>query len=252
MSNTNNKADTVSENTNVESREEKKKAIIKEVVTDVIWAVCLAVILATFIYFCGISQVSGTSMEPSFENGDVMITVKRFTLNYNDVVVANTDKALIVKRVIGMEGDEIDIRDGKVYRNGLLLNEDYIKGKTYAYDELITFPLMVGEGKVFLLGDNREKSADSRSSKYGLVNADDIIGKVAIHIPVFWKNVIIGVVALFVAYLILSIIKDESEKKETSEIAEKLVSDDKNITADGDENVINTESLKEDDFSDKT
>lgn len=243
MSNSKIQTDIALDNMKVEDKETKRKAIIREIVTDIILIVCLVVVFVIFYHFCSIGKVSGESMEPTFENGDLMIGIRHFSLNYGDVVIANTDKASIVKRVIGMAGDEIDIRDNKVYRNGIILNEDYIKGRTYAYDELITFPLAVGEGQVFLLGDNREKSADSRSSKYGLVDVEDISSKVTIRIPVLLKRVIIGAFAIIVVYLILSIIKDKRKERKVSELAAKDISKSKEKTVDGEEIVTNTETF---------
>lgn len=84
----------------------------------------------------------------------------------------------LVKRVIGVPGDEIDIRDGKVYVNGNELVEDYIKGVTYPRE--IQFPLKVGEGEYFVLGDNREVSKDSRS--FGVIKKSQIEGRAVFRI----------------------------------------------------------------------
>lgn len=78
-----------------------------------------------------------------------------------------------VKRVIGVEGDEINISSGYVYINGEKLEELYIKGETYNRD--IEFPIVVGENEFFVLGDNREVSQDSRD--FGLINVNQIEGK---------------------------------------------------------------------------
>lgn len=78
-----------------------------------------------------------------------------------------------VKRVIGVEGDEINISSGYIYINGEKLEELYIKGETYNRD--IEFPIVVGENEFFVLGDNREVSQDSRD--FGLINVNQIEGK---------------------------------------------------------------------------
>ena len=83
-----------------------------------------------------------------------------------------------VKRVIGIEGDEINISSGYVYINGEKLEELYIKGKTYNRD--IEFPIVVGENQFFVLGDNREVSEDSRD--FGLINLNQIEGKATFRI----------------------------------------------------------------------
>ena len=79
-----------------------------------------------------------------------------------------------VKRVIGIPGDEINIESGNVYVNGEKLNEDYIKGETYERE--ISFPLKVGEDEIFVLGDNREGSRDSRD--FGTVKIEQVEGRV--------------------------------------------------------------------------
>lgn len=84
----------------------------------------------------------------------------------------------LVKRVIGVPGDEIDIRDGKVYVNGDELIENYTKGVTYPRE--IQFPLKVGEGEYFVLGDNREVSKDSRS--FGVIKKSQIEGRAVFRI----------------------------------------------------------------------
>lgn len=78
-----------------------------------------------------------------------------------------------VKRVIGIPGDEINIESGNVYLNGEKLNEYYIKGETY--DREISFPLTVGEGELFVLGDNREGSRDSRD--FGTIKIEQVEGR---------------------------------------------------------------------------
>lgn len=83
-----------------------------------------------------------------------------------------------IKRVIGIEGDEINISSGYVYVNGEKLEELYIKGETYNRD--IKFPLVVGKNQFFVLGDNREVSQDSRD--FGLINVNQIEGKAIFRI----------------------------------------------------------------------
>ncbi|WP_304943843.1 signal peptidase I [Vallitalea guaymasensis] len=83
-----------------------------------------------------------------------------------------------VKRVIGLSGDKVDIKDGKVFVNGEQLEESYTKGMTDARN--IEFPLVVPEGQLFVLGDNREYSCDSRN--FGCIDKDNIEGKVVFRL----------------------------------------------------------------------
>lgn len=94
----------------------------------------------------------------------------------------NTDTRMrLVKRVIGIPGDEIDIKDGYVYLNGNMLDESYTKGHTYIRD--IDFPIKVEEDTLFVLGDNREKSKDSRD--FGLININQVEGKAVFRLSPF-------------------------------------------------------------------
>lgn len=94
----------------------------------------------------------------------------------------NTDtRTRLVKRVIGVSGDEIDIKDGYVYLNGNMMDETYVKGSTYIRD--IDFPIKVKENTLFVLGDNREKSRDSR--EFGLININQVEGKAIFRLSPF-------------------------------------------------------------------
>ena len=86
-----------------------------------------------------------------------------------------------IKRVIGIPGDEIDIRDGYVYVNGEKLEEPYVKGKTYKKN--LEFPITVQKNHVFVLGDNRENSSDSRYQSLGCIDYSKIKGKATFR---FW------------------------------------------------------------------
>jgi len=89
----------------------------------------------------------------------------------------------LIKRVIAVEGDKIDIRDGKVYINGELLNEPYVKGITPEME--MNYPLVVPEGHVFVMGDNRENSLDSRS--FGPIPVSSVEGKAIFRVFPFSK-----------------------------------------------------------------
>ena len=94
----------------------------------------------------------------------------------------STDNPL-VKRVIAVSGDTIDLRDGSVYLNGELLDEPYIDQETYDVSPgPPDFPLTVPRGYVFVMGDNRGNSLDSRSYEVGLVDTHRILGKVMVHL----------------------------------------------------------------------
>lgn len=150
-----------------------------------------AVVLTLIISFvCKPFTVQGDSMNPTLMDGDRLAGWSVYNeINRGDIVVISLPDSkhkLIIKRVIAVGGDSIDIdfHTGKVLVNGEELNETYIYDKTYlSYD--MQFPLTVPEGKVFVMGDNRNNSIDSRSSEIGLVDENYIVGKTVIRLSPF-------------------------------------------------------------------
>ena len=152
------------------------------------WIQCLIVALiicvVLFVFFVRVIDVVGTSMNPTLNNGDKMlVSGLLYTPSAGDVVVFkkneyDPDRAL-VKRVIATEGQviNIDFENGIVYVDGNAIQEDYIKELTYNKIDFIG-PKTVPEGCVFVMGDNRNMSTDSRKNEIGMVDSRLIIGKV--------------------------------------------------------------------------
>lgn len=147
----------------------------------------LVIVMAVLMLFLRIIVVDGPSMESTLLNGDYMLLVgNMFYKNpsYGDVVVvskqAYDNGKPIVKRVIATEGQTVDIdfNEGVVYVDGVALDEPYTKTLT-TLKEGTVFPLVVEEGKVFVMGDNRNNSKDSRSTQIGQVDKREVLGKVA-------------------------------------------------------------------------
>ena len=141
----------------------------------------LAVALIITLLF-KLATVDGTSMNPTLEDGDHLL-ISSWSTDYERgdiVVIGYPSDTTLIKRVIAVAGDTIDFdfTAGEVYLNGQLLNEPYIKEATHLwYVDGPTFPLTVPEGYVFVMGDNRNNSLDSRSGQVGLVNVQSILGK---------------------------------------------------------------------------
>ena len=146
--------------------------------------VALMICIALFIFVIRVIDVSGSSMWPTLKNGDKMIVSNLFYKpKYGDVIVFKSDnydpnKAL-VKRVIATEGQEIsiDFDRGVVYIDEVPIEEDYIAELTKNKLDFIG-PQTVPEGCVFVMGDNRNASTDSRKSEIGMVDNRTILGKV--------------------------------------------------------------------------
>lgn len=172
----------------------KKEAI--EWVESIIIAV--VVIMFLFNFIAKIVNVSGRSMEPTLHNNDKLIVSNMFyTPKIGDVViVSKTDNfnETIVKRIIATAGQTIDIDydTSTVYVDGLPLKENYINEKIFfpPYDPA-KLPMTIPENHVFVMGDNRNHSSDSRSEMIGLVDVRNIVGKVYFRV---WPLNNIGVV----------------------------------------------------------
>ena len=173
-------------NTNETEKEEKKGThegmkVILSYLHDVVFLIAVVMLLFSFCF--RVVVVSGGSMNQTLYNGDCLLVLGKVFYaepKRGDIVVVSKDSFRdgdpIIKRVIAVAGDEVDIRSGIVYVNDVALDEPYINGvATNAYD--ISFPIEVEEGCVFALGDNRQNSTDSRSSQIGMIDKREILGR---------------------------------------------------------------------------
>ncbi|MCD7859277.1 MAG: signal peptidase I [Firmicutes bacterium] len=153
---------------------------LRTTVYSLIVVAAVAVLLATL--FLPVLQVSGTSMEPTLTDGDIILLVGTNHLQTGDLVGFYYQNKLLLKRVIGVPGDVIDLDDsGNVFVNGELLDEPYVSAKALGETDL-TYPYQVPESRYFVMGDNRATSIDSRSSAIGCIEAEQIVGKVILRI----------------------------------------------------------------------
>ena len=145
-------------------------------VATVAGAIAAVMLILTFLF--RVVTVDGHSMVPNLQHGDRLILTD-VTTHYERgeiVVISRADDDPLVKRVIA-------VSDGSVYLNGELLDEPYIDQETYDVSPgPPDFPLTVPRGCVFVMGDNRGNSLDSRSYEVGLVDTHRILGKVLVHL----------------------------------------------------------------------
>lgn len=183
----------------------KKVKSMKKEIIEWIKSFGIAIVLALAISsFIGGTKVFGNSMNPTLEDGDFLMTYNiNGKVKKGDIVVLKTDLEVneddvaglntlakwrvgkykkLIKRVIAVEGDSIIVKNGSVIVNNVRLDEEYINGSVTPGNIRID---KIPKGKVFVMGDNRTNSLDSRSNIIGLVDKEDIIGKAIMRIYPF-------------------------------------------------------------------
>lgn len=149
--------------------------VLRSTVFTLVSVAAVAILVATL--WLPVLQIYGNSMEPSLKEGDIVVSVKESDLKTGDVVAFYLANKVLVKRVIGNSGDWIDIKaDGSVYVNNQKIEEPYLQERAFGTCD-IELPYQVPEGRVFVMGDNRSLSLDSRSKTVGCISEEQIVGK---------------------------------------------------------------------------
>ena len=139
-----------------------------------------AVLVATL--WVPVLQISGDSMAPTLTGGQVVVCVKGLSFQPGDVVAFYYDNKILVKRVIAGPGDWVDIDEhGNVFVNEVELYEPYLVEKALG-DCDITLPYQVPESKIFVMGDHRSVSLDSRNTALGCVGDEQVVGKLLFRV----------------------------------------------------------------------
>lgn len=161
-----------------------RASVISTLMTLVVVAAA-AVLVAVLVL--PILRIYGQSMSETLDNGDIVVSVKTADLETGDIVAFYYNNTILVKRVIGQSGDWIDIaKDGTVSVNQVELEEPYLDRKAYGEID-IKLPYQVPEGRIFVMGDNREISIDSRTMMIGCVAQEQIVGKIIYRVWPFGK-----------------------------------------------------------------
>lgn len=140
-------------------------------------AAAAAIVLLSVLVF-PVMRVTGNSMQPTLKEDQVIMCSRSAHVKQGDIIAFYHNKKILVKRVIGVSGDTVDIgTDGRVTVNGSALNEPYAALSAEGECD-ITLPFTVPSGRYFVMGDDRAVSVDSRSSAVGCIAEENIIGKV--------------------------------------------------------------------------
>ena len=159
---------------------ERYKKLLKNTIYALLVVAAVSVLIATL--FMPVLEIYGNSMNPTLMNNDIVVSVKTSELKQGDICCLYYNNHILVKRVIGVAGDEIVIDDaGNVYVNGKIIDEPYLQEKQLGECD-IEFPFTVPEQTVFVLGDNRSSSLDSRNALIGCISADEIVGKIVFRV----------------------------------------------------------------------
>ncbi len=186
------------EESETKSPEEKRAQLFTDVMEIVeTMLVSVFVVLLVFTYLARPVTVEGRSMVPTLNDQDKLVMLRMlYTPKQGDIVVVDNHRGNvfdaegnvvasgrslnenIIKRVIAVAGQTVNVdeRAGEVYVDGEALHENYINERTLTNDGAFIYPITIPEGYVFVMGDNRNKSTDSRSSCVGLVSEEDVLG----------------------------------------------------------------------------
>lgn len=153
---------------------------LRSTIYSLIVVAAVSVLVATL--WLPVLQIYGTSMTPILSDGDIVVSLKSSEFSQGDILVFYYNNKILVKRVIAMAGDWVDIdEDGTVYVNGEALDEPYVQEKSLG-DCDIELPYQVPDGRLFVMGDHRSVSADSRSTAVGCVASEQIVGKLVFRV----------------------------------------------------------------------
>lgn len=156
------------------------RSVLRSTIYSLITVAAIAVLIATL--WLPVLQVYGNSMTPTLQNGEIIFTVKMSEFEPGDIIAFYYNNKILIKRVIARSGEWVNMdADGNVYVNETLLDEPYLDEKAFG-DCNIELPYQVPEGRVFVMGDHRSTSVDSRNSAVGCVAQEQIVGKILFRV----------------------------------------------------------------------
>lgn len=160
-------------------RDRLRKSIVS---TTNILIVVAALAILTAMLFLPVLRIYGQSMNSTLHSGELVVSVKNSSFKTGDVIAFYYNNNILVKRVIATSGDWVDIDlAGNVFVNGKEIEEPYLEEKSFGEPD-IDFPYQVPEERIFVLGDNRSVSVDSRNYAVGCVTSEQVVGKIVFRV----------------------------------------------------------------------
>ena len=154
--------------------------VLRSTIYTLITVAAVAVLVATL--WLPVLQIFGSSMTPTLHDGEIVFSMKTEKMEQGDIIAFYYNNKILVKRVIATSGQWVNMDlDGTVYVDDIRLDEPYVTEKSFGEAD-IQFPYQVPEGRVFVIGDHRETSVDSRHTSVGCVAPDQIVGIIIFRI----------------------------------------------------------------------
>lgn len=165
---------------NRENYRKRYNRVLRNTIYTLITVAAIAVLVATL--FLPVLRIYGSSMTPTLSDGDIVVSVKGGEYSRGDVVAFWFNNKILVKRVVALPGEWVDIaEDGTVSVNGRPLEEPYLTEKALGECDL-ELPYQVPDGRLFVMGDHRSTSQDSRSSAVGCVSEEMLVGRLVFRV----------------------------------------------------------------------
>lgn len=156
------------------------RTVFRNTVFTLVTVAAAAVLIATLL--TPVLQITGNSMTPTLNNGEIVVSLKGSRYKQGDIVAFYYDNKILVKRVIALPGQWVDIdEEGNVYVDQVLLEEPYVSEKAFGECN-IDLPYQVPETKMFVMGDHRSVSLDSRNTAVGCVAEEQLVGRLLLRI----------------------------------------------------------------------
>ena len=156
------------------------RSVLRSTFFTLVVVAAVAVLIATL--WMPVLRIYGVSMAPTLDDGSIVVSMKESKFKSGEIVAFYYNNNILVKRVVASAGDWVNIdADGNIYVNDVMLDEPYIEEKSFG-DCNIELPYQVPEGRIFVVGDNRSVSIDSRNKAVGCIAEEQLVGKLVFKV----------------------------------------------------------------------